>query len=160
VDAKEVVAGFYVIEAPDLEAALAIARTNPAIRDGGDRRATRVDTAERLVRLADQDRSAWDRVALAEADAMIVGCLRAGPPGRYVLQAAIASLYADRLLGVWPSPVVALNRTVPLAMVSGPGMALAEVERLERDERLAGYNYPPAINERAFLEEQIRGGAL
>jgi hypothetical protein len=35
VDAKEVVAGFYVIEAPDLDAALAIARTNPAVRDGG-----------------------------------------------------------------------------------------------------------------------------
>jgi hypothetical protein len=35
IDAKEVVAGFYVIEAPDLDAALAIARTNPAVRDGG-----------------------------------------------------------------------------------------------------------------------------
>jgi hypothetical protein len=35
VDSKEVVAGFYVIEAPDLDAALAIARTNPAVRDGG-----------------------------------------------------------------------------------------------------------------------------
>ena len=34
-DAKEVVAGFYVIEAPDLDAALAIARTNPVVRDGG-----------------------------------------------------------------------------------------------------------------------------
>src|SRR5436305_9798627 len=34
VDAKEVVAGFYVIEAPDLDAALAIARTNPAVRSG------------------------------------------------------------------------------------------------------------------------------
>jgi RNA polymerase sigma-70 factor (ECF subfamily) len=169
------------------------------------RRDTRVDAAGRLVRLADQDRSAWDRAALAEADTMIVGCLRAGPPGRYVLQAAIASLYAeppsydqtdwpqllvlyDRLLEAWPSPVVALNRTVPLAMVSGPGTALAEVERLERDERLAGYHYLPAIKadllgrlgrtreaiaayrralalaandaERAFLEEQINGGAL
>jgi RNA polymerase sigma-70 factor, ECF subfamily len=126
------------------------------------RRATRVDAAGRLVRLADQDRSAWDRAALAEADAMIVDCLRAGPPGRYALQAAIASLYAepasydqtdwpqllalyDRLLLVWPSPVVALNRTVPLAMVAGPGTALAEVERLERDERLAGYHYLSAI---------------
>jgi RNA polymerase sigma factor (sigma-70 family) len=126
------------------------------------RRATRVDAAGRLVRLADQDRSAWDRAMLAEADALIVGCLRAGPPGRYVLQAAIASLYAeppsydqtdwpqilvlyDRLLEGWPSPVVALNRTVPLAMVSGPEAALAEVERLERDERLSGYHYLPAI---------------
>jgi hypothetical protein len=35
VDAKEVVAGFYVIEAPDLDAALAIARLNPVVRDGG-----------------------------------------------------------------------------------------------------------------------------
>jgi hypothetical protein len=35
VDSKEIVAGFYVIEAPDLDAALAIAGTNPAIREGG-----------------------------------------------------------------------------------------------------------------------------
>ena len=35
VDSKEVVAGFYIIEAPDLDAALAIARTNPVVRDGG-----------------------------------------------------------------------------------------------------------------------------
>jgi hypothetical protein len=35
IDAKEIVAGFYVIEAPDLDAALAIAAANPVIRDGG-----------------------------------------------------------------------------------------------------------------------------
>ena len=35
VDSKEVIAGFYVIEAPDLDAALAIARLNPAVHDGG-----------------------------------------------------------------------------------------------------------------------------
>lgn len=35
VDSKEVVAGFYVIEAPDLDSALAIARRNPAVRGGG-----------------------------------------------------------------------------------------------------------------------------
>lgn len=35
VDSKEIVAGFYIIEAPDLDAALAIARTNPVVRDGG-----------------------------------------------------------------------------------------------------------------------------
>lgn len=126
------------------------------------RRATRVGADGRLLRLKDQDRSRWDRAALAEADAMITGCLRAAPPGRYVLQAAIASLYAeaatyeetdwaqivalyDRLLQVWPSPVVALNRAVPLAMVAGPRAALAEVERLEADPRLAGYQYLPAI---------------
>jgi hypothetical protein len=35
VDTRQVVAGFYVIEAPDLDAALAIAGTNNAIADGG-----------------------------------------------------------------------------------------------------------------------------
>jgi hypothetical protein len=35
IDSKEIVAGFYVIEAPDLDAALAIARRNPVVRDGG-----------------------------------------------------------------------------------------------------------------------------
>jgi RNA polymerase sigma factor (sigma-70 family) len=126
------------------------------------RRATRADDSGRLLRLPDQDRSRWDRAALAEAQQLIVASLTAGPPGRYVLQAAIASLYAeapsydqtdfpqivvlyDRLLEVWPSPVVTLNRAVPLAMVRGPEAALAEVERLERDGRLAGYQYLPAV---------------
>jgi RNA polymerase sigma-70 factor (ECF subfamily) len=126
------------------------------------RRATRVDADGRLLQLKDQDRSQWDRAALAEAHDIILGCLRAGPPGRYVLQAAIAALYAetpsyeqtdwrqivalyDKLLDVWPSPVVALNRVVPLAMVAGPQAALAEVERLERAGRLSSYQYLPAI---------------
>ena len=126
------------------------------------RRATRTGADGRLVRLEDQDRSRWDGAALAEAERLITGCLRAGRPGRYVLQAAIASLYAaapcyeqtdwpqlvalyDELLRVWPSPVVALNRAVPLAMADGPQAGLAEVERLERDGRLAGYQYLPAV---------------
>jgi RNA polymerase sigma factor (sigma-70 family) len=126
------------------------------------RRGTRVDADGRLVRLEDQDRSRWDHAALTEAHDIIVDCLRAGPPGRYVLQAAIASLYAeapaydqtdwpqiltlyDRLLDVWPSPVVALNRAVPLSMVTGPQAALAEVGKLEQDGRLSGYHYLPAI---------------
>jgi RNA polymerase sigma factor (sigma-70 family) len=126
------------------------------------RRATRTDADGRLLRLSEQDRSRWDSAALTEAHEEIVGCLRAGPPGRYVLQAAIAALYAgapsyeqtdwpqivalyDRLLAVWPSPVVALNRAVPLAMVDGPQTALAEVERLNADGRLSGYQYLHAI---------------
>jgi RNA polymerase sigma-70 factor, ECF subfamily len=126
------------------------------------RRATRAGADGRLLRLREQDRSQWDRAALAGAHDMIVGGLRAGPPGRYLLQAAIASLYAeapsydqtdwpqivalyDRLLQVWPSPVVALNRAVPLAMVFGPQTALAEVEKLERGGRLSGYQYLSAV---------------
>jgi hypothetical protein len=34
-DAKEVIAGFYVIDAPDLDAALRIAGGNPATQQGG-----------------------------------------------------------------------------------------------------------------------------
>jgi len=126
------------------------------------RRNTRVDARGRLLRLDQQDRSRWDRAAIAEAHDLIVAGLRGGRPGRYVLQAAIAALYAqaptyeqtdwpqiaslyDELLSVWPSPVVALNRTVAIAQVHGPKQALAEVETLERDGRLAGYQYLPAI---------------
>jgi RNA polymerase sigma factor (sigma-70 family) len=126
------------------------------------RRATRTGAHGRLVRLQDQDRSQWDQAALAQAHDMIVSCLRTGPPGRYVLQAAIASLYAeapsydqtdwpqivalyDKLLQVWPSPVVQLNRAVPLAMAAGPQAALTEIGKLERDGHLAAYQYLPAI---------------
>ena len=35
IEAKEIVAGFYIIEAPDLDSALAIAGTNPVVRSGG-----------------------------------------------------------------------------------------------------------------------------
>ncbi|WP_308466384.1 RNA polymerase sigma factor [Rathayibacter soli] len=126
------------------------------------RRATRVDGDGRLLRLKDQDRSLWNHSAIAEARGLIMDGLHGGQPGRYVLQAAIACLYAeaptygqtdwpqivnlyDALIGVWPSPVVALNRTVAVAMAFGPANALAELEELERDSRLAGYQYLPAI---------------
>src|SRR6201999_2488447 len=56
------------------------------------RRATCADEHGRLIRLEDQDRSRWDLAALAEAETLITGCLRAARPGRYVLQAAIASV--------------------------------------------------------------------
>jgi RNA polymerase sigma-70 factor (ECF subfamily) len=125
------------------------------------RRATRTGPDGRLLRLDEQDRSRWDPAAIAEADRLVVAALRAGPPGRFTLQAAIAALHAqapdpeatdwpqiltlyDELLRVWPSPVVALNRAVAVAMVDGPAAALALVEALEDDRRLAGYRYLPA----------------
>ena len=140
------------------------------------RRQTRVDSAGRLVQLKDQDRSQWDRGALGEAHDNIVGCLRAGPPGRYALQAAIASLYAegpsagetdwaqivtlyDKLLEVWPSPVVALNRAVPLAKVAGPDAALAQVEQLEQDGRLSDYQYLHAVKADLLSQAGRRGEA-
>ena len=59
------------------------------------RREARTDDEGRLVLLEDQDRSRWDRDAIAEAHRLVDAALRAGPPGRYVLQAAIASLHAQ-----------------------------------------------------------------
>lgn len=125
------------------------------------RRATRTDADGRLLRLEEQDRSRWDRSLIAEADRLVVGALRSGPPGRFVLQAAIAALHAqapsyaetdwpqiltlyDELLRRWPSPVVTLNRAVAVSMVDGPAAALAVVTALEDDGRLAGYRYLPA----------------
>ena len=126
------------------------------------RRATRTDAQGRLLVLEDQDRSAWDRAAIEEGGRLVVDAFRSRRVGRYALQAAIASLHAvapshaatdwrqvvglyDRLLAVWPSPVVALNRAVALSMADGPEAALAEVDRLAPDDRLAGYHYLPAI---------------
>jgi RNA polymerase sigma-70 factor (ECF subfamily) len=59
------------------------------------RRATRTDPDGRLRRLAEQDRSAWDRELIAEADRLLVQTLHAGPPGRFTLQATIAALHAQ-----------------------------------------------------------------
>jgi RNA polymerase sigma-70 factor (ECF subfamily) len=126
------------------------------------RRATRTDAEGRLLVLEDQDRTAWDRAAIDEGRRLVLDAFRTGRVGRYALQAAIASLHAmadsyattdwrqvlglyDELLKVWPSPVVALNRAVAVSMVRGPDAALDEIEVLERDDRLAGYRYLPAV---------------
>jgi RNA polymerase sigma-70 factor (ECF subfamily) len=126
------------------------------------RRATRTDAEGRLLVLEEQDRALWDRATIREGTGLAVAAFRTGRVGRYALQAAIASLHAiadsyvrtdwrqvvrlyDELLKVWPSPVVALNRAVAVSMVAGPRAALDEVEALERDGRLAGYHYLPAV---------------
>ena len=121
-------------------------------------------------RISEQDRSKWDLDAINSAHELIVSSLRAGRPGRYTLQAAIASLHAqapsfdevdwpqivqlyNELLLVWPNPVVQLNRAVALSKTAGPEIALKEVETLEHDHRLDQYQYLPAI--KAYLLEQL-----
>ncbi|MFI5081228.1 MAG: DUF6596 domain-containing protein, partial [Streptosporangiales bacterium] len=125
------------------------------------RRATRAGAGGRLLLLAEQDRSCWNRDMIAEGAALVPGALRGGCPGRFGVQAAIAGLHAeapsyaetdwrqivrlyDVLLEVWPSPVVALNRAVALALAEGPETGLAQIQELEADGRLADYRYLPA----------------
>ncbi|WOX08102.1 hypothetical protein [Streptomyces sp. N50] len=51
----------------------------------------------------------------------------------------------DELPSAWPSPVVALNRTEAVPMVSGPAQALGELAKSEKDARLARYQYLPTV---------------
>ena len=155
---------------PEVLGLLALLTVNHA------RRASRTDAGGRLLRLADQDRAAWDHDAIAEAHALVVASLAAPRPGRYALQAAIAALHAqagsyaetdwpqivtlyDALLAVWPSPVVALNRAIALAEVAGPEAALAEIERLEAGGELARYRYLPATRADLLMRLGRRGEA-
>jgi RNA polymerase sigma-70 factor (ECF subfamily) len=125
------------------------------------RRATRTDDEGQLLLLEQQDRSRWDAAAIDEGAALVMAALRGRRPGRFALQAAIAAVYDeapsfdetdwpqllrlyDELYRVWPSPVVALNRVVPLAKVEGCEKALSIVDILTTDPRLADYRYLPA----------------
>ncbi|MGE5132165.1 MAG: RNA polymerase sigma factor [Gemmatimonadota bacterium] len=125
------------------------------------RRPARAAPDGRLLLLEEQDRGRWDRAAIAEGGALVRQALRGGRPGRFALQAAIAALHSEApsypatdwpqilalyglLLQAWPSPVVALNRAVALAMAEGPAAGLAEIEALEAGGQLAGYRYLPA----------------
>jgi len=125
------------------------------------RRATRVATDGRLLLLEEQDRSRWDRASIAEGVALVREALRRRPPGRFALQAAIAAVHAetprwedtdwrevlalyDVLAGVWPSPVVSLNRAVAVGMAHGSEAGLAAVDALRDEPQLASYSYTAA----------------
>lgn len=125
------------------------------------RAATATDDAGTPVPLSGQDRSRWDRDAIDRAHRTVVGCLRAGASGPYLLQAAIAAVHAtapshaatdwtelvtlyDALLARQPSPVVALNRAVAVSMAQGPEAGLALVDALASEPALRGYAYLPA----------------
>jgi RNA polymerase sigma-70 factor, ECF subfamily len=131
---------------PEALALLALMRLHDSRRDA------RVDAGGRLVLLADQDRSRWDRAAIAEGSALVERALALGGDGPYVLQAFIAMEHAraggpdwvrvagayDRLLAIQGGPVIALNRAVAVAMAHGPEAGLALMDQLAGE--LAGYH--------------------
>ena len=115
------------------------------------RRPSRVTAAGALVPLAEQDRSRWNPLLIAEGQAIVRRCLRWNRPGPYQLQAAINAVHSDavsaaatdwrqilqlydQLIALAPGSIVALNRAVAVAEVEGPTAALAIVDRLDLDE--------------------------
>jgi RNA polymerase sigma-70 factor (ECF subfamily) len=114
------------------------------------RRAARVSTAGDLVRLADQDRSRWNRALIHEGQTLVRRCLARNQPGPYQIQAAINAVHSDavtaaetdwrqilmlydQLTAIAPSPIVALNRAVAVAEVDGAHAALTLIDALDLD---------------------------
>ncbi len=112
------------------------------------RRPARTGPGGELVPLAEQDRSRWDGAAIAEGVALVERALPHGRVGPYQLQAAIAALHDeapsvadidwpqilalyDLLVRVAPGPMPELGRAVALAEVTGPELALKELDALE-----------------------------
>ncbi len=136
------------------------------------RRAARLDAAGDLVVLEEQDRSLWDRDQIAEALPLVEQALRGGP-APFTVQAAIAALHCqapgpestdwpqiarlyELLQAVQPSPIVALNHAVAIAMAEGPQSGLARIKELSARGDLDGYHLLYA----ARADLQRRAGLL
>lgn len=121
------------------------------------RREARVDGDGELVTLEEQDRSRWHRAQIAEGLAVLERAIALRNPGPYQIQAAISALHVEahkaqdtdwsqiaRLYEALkrhnPSPVVALNHAVAVAMAQGPMQGLALMEQLEGEESMEGYH--------------------
>jgi RNA polymerase sigma factor (sigma-70 family) len=126
---------------PEVTGLLALIRLHRA------RAAARFDAGGGLVLLQHQDRSAWDREAIADAGRLLARAAKQRRPGPYQLQAAIVACHAeaerwedtdweqvvllyDMLLHLAPSPVTRLHRAIALRYASGPRAAMAELDSL------------------------------
>ncbi|HXS65590.1 MAG TPA: DUF6596 domain-containing protein, partial [Streptosporangiaceae bacterium] len=137
------------------------------------RRAARSSPEQSLVLLPDQDRSLWDRQLIAEGQRLVRACLRRNAPGPYQIQAAISAVHSDaldaaltdwgqilqlydQLMAVTPTPVVALNRAVAVAELTGPQAGLDAIEELE----LTGYHLYHAARADLLVRLGRRGEAM
>ncbi|GAC1317697.1 MAG: RNA polymerase sigma factor [Chloroflexota bacterium] len=128
------------------------------------RRPARTTNTGQLVRLADQNRRLWNRLLIDEGQAIVRQCLRINRPGVYQVQAAIQAVHSDapdaaatdwrqilelydRLMALSPTAIVAVNRAVAVAEVSGPAAALALLDAM------------PELHE-YYLYHAIRGDVL
>ncbi|SCE82281.1 RNA polymerase sigma factor [Micromonospora saelicesensis] len=125
------------------------------------RRDARTGPDGAMILLDDQDRGRWDRPMTEEGRGLVVIALTGRAPGPYGVQAAIAALHDeaadvastdwpqvvalyDVLLGLVPSPIVALNRAAAVAMRDGPAAGLALLDELADEPRLRGHHPYPA----------------
>jgi predicted RNA polymerase sigma factor len=137
------------------------------------RRAARTGQNGEIIPLDEQDRSLWDKEAIAEGMGLVTEAMTGGTVGSYLLQAAIAAVHdeAGRAEDTdWPqivalysvltrmsdNPMVALNHAVAVAMARGPAEGLALLEKLDRDPRIKEHYRLDAV--RAHLLE--RSGKL
>ncbi len=125
------------------------------------RRPARIDANGDVVLLEDQDRGRWDAGEIARGLALVEHALRAGRPGPYAIQAAIAAVHARaaraadtdwrqivglyrHLLAIAPTPVVELNLAAAEAMAFAPEVGLARMDRLSAERTLSSYYLLPA----------------
>jgi RNA polymerase sigma factor (sigma-70 family) len=126
---------------PEVAGLLALIRLHRA------RAAARFGQGGALVLLRDQDRSLWDREALADAVRLLTRTARRQHPGPYQLQAAIVACHAeaghwedtdweqivllyDMLLHLAPSPVTRLHRAIAVRYATGARAAMTELDDL------------------------------
>ncbi|MDQ2785284.1 MAG: RNA polymerase sigma factor [Chloroflexota bacterium] len=114
-----------------------------------------------VILLEEQDRSRWNQHQIAEGAALVERALVSRRFGPYTLQAAIAAVHAEaptaaatdwnEIVGLYdalaqwePSPVVALNRAVAVAMRDGPAAGLALIDALLARGDLTDYHFAHA----------------
>jgi RNA polymerase sigma-70 factor (ECF subfamily) len=120
------------------------------------RRNARVDSSGRLVTLEEQDRSSWNHGQIREGICLVEKALHCRSVGPYQLQAAIAAVHAEakraedtdwaqiaslyqELARIHPTPVIALNHAVAVAMSEGLSEGLSRIDALGTSGELDGY---------------------